>query len=578
MFRKGIAVGRRTLLAAGLAGLLVVLVWLAVHRPPRPPAPEGPINLHDVTAETGITFVHTDGSSGRRYIIEPMSAGLATLDYDLDGRIDIYFLNGAPLRGTHVATPPRNALYRNEGDWHFTDVTDHAGVGDLGYGLGVTVGDFDNDGFPDLYLNNFGPNLLYHNNGDGTFTDVAPVTGVTEAEMVGAGACFLDLDGDGDLDLFVGNYLRFDYSQHVERTTAEGQPTYPSPRDYATVPNRLFRNNGDGTFADASRESGIADHAGHAMGMICADADGDGDTDIFVLNDVHENFYFVNDGTGRFEELGLRNGTAYNAAGDENAGMGADCADFDRDGLLDFYMTSYQGQMPVLYRNLGQGQFQDVTAPAAAAAGTLGYVKWGTGLIDFDNDGYCDIFIVNGHTEDNIEKRDAAACYRCRNSLLRNTGQGKFVNISDQAGDGLRLWHSGRGSAFDDLDNDGDLDVVILNSREAPTVLRNDSVTHHHWLQLELHGTQANRDGVGARVQVVAGDLTLIDEVHSGRSYQSHYGSRLHFGLGRRERVDRIEVRWLGGGRDVVDNVAADQLLTVVEGGAVVSKCRHRSD
>jgi hypothetical protein len=228
-------------------------------------------------------------------------------------------------------------------------------------------------------------------------------------------------------------------------------------------------------------------------------------------------------------------------------------------------MTSYQSQMPVLYRNLGQGLFQDVTTLTGAAAGTLGYVKWGTGLIDFNNDGFCDIFIVNGHTEDNIEFRDAEACYRCRNSLLLNTGDGRFVNVSDRAGDGLRAVHAGRGAAFDDLDNDGRIDVVILNSREAPTVLRNETVSHHHWLQLQLRGRHSNRDGVGARVRLVAGDLRLTDEVHSGRGYQSHFGSRLHFGLGRHERVDRIEIRWLGGDTEVLEEVAVDRCVTVVQ-------------
>ena len=558
MFRKG------AWLAAGF-GLLTVSVWLVSLwlRQPLPAA--GPVELQDVTRQTGIAFVHTDGSSGRRYIVEPMSAGLATFDYDLDGQIDIYFPNGAPLPGSQYDQPPHHALYRNAGDWRFSDGTTQAGVANLGFGLGVAVGDYDNDGFPDLYLNNFGPNVLYRNNGDGTFSEVTQAAGVANGDLVGAGACFLDVDGDGDLDLFVGNYLKYDFSMNVIRTQ-RGHPTYPSPRDYAPVPSTLFRNNGDGTFIDASQESGIANHAGRAMGMVCADFDGDGDTDIFVANDVDANFCFVNDGTGKFDEVGVVNGLAYNSFGDTNAGMGVDSADYDHDGLLDFYLTSYQTQMPALYRNLGHGLFQDVTVTTGAGEGTFNLVKWGTGLVDFNNDGFCDIFIVNGHTEDNIESRESDACYRCRNSLLLNIGDGHFQNISDRAGDGLRAVHAGRGAAFDDLDNDGRIDAVILNSREAPTILRNLSHAANHWLQLQLRGRTNNRDGVGAQVRLVAGDLRLIDEVHSGRGYQSHFGSRLHFGLGPRTTVDRIEVRWIGGGTDVLSNVNVDRRLTIVEG------------
>jgi len=534
-----------------------------------PPAKQraGPIQLRDATEQTGISFQHTDGSSGKRYIIEAMSAGLALFDYDGDGDIDIYFLNGAPLLGTKVDVSPTNTLYRNDGDWHFTDVTNEAGVGDLGFGLGVTIGDYDNDGDADLYLNNQGPNALYRNNADGTFTDVTRQAGVENGNFVGAGASFLDMDADGDLDLYVANYLEFSYDIHVERTV-DGIPSYPMPRDYEPVPDSLYRNNGDGTFTDVSQSSGIALHAGTGMGMVCADYDDDGDTDVFVLNDVHENFFFQNDGSGNFEEAGMLNGAAYNVYGDENASMGVDCADYDNDGRLDFYMTSYQGEMPVLYHNMGGGLLNDVTQRTGAGEGLFAHVNWGNGLIDFDNDGDRDIFIANGHTEDNIELRDASAAYRARNSLLMNTGDGSFVNISDSGGDGLLPVHASRGTAFDDLDNDGDADAVILNSREKPTILRNESGGGNHWLQIRLCGVTTNRDAVGARVTVVAEDLTQIAEVHSGRGYQSHFGSRLHFGLGKRKQIDRIEVRWIGGGVEVIENVDVDRLISIIEGSS----------
>ena len=363
-----------------------------------------------------------------------MSAGLALFDYDGDGRTDIYFLNGAPLPGARYDKPPTNALYRNEGNWRFRDVTDTAGVGDTGFGLGVTVGDYDNDGDGDLYLNNFGPNVLYRNNGDGTFTDMTQEAGVANGSLVGAGACFLDMDADSDLDLYVANYIEFDFDMNVNRTV-DGMESYPSPRDYVPVPDTLFRNNGDGTFTDVSQESGVGAHAGTGMGMVCADYDNDGDTDVFVLNDVAANLFFENDGAGNFEEVGLLSGAAYNGFGDEMGSMGVDCGDYDRDGWLDFFMTSYQGELPILYRNLGNSSFEDVTGVTNAGASNYANVNWGTGLVDFDNDGDHDIFIANGHTEDNVEVRDRSTSYRARNVLLMNTDDGNFADVSDRAGD-----------------------------------------------------------------------------------------------------------------------------------------------
>jgi len=527
----------------------------------------GQIVLTDVTSKTGITFRHTDGSSGRRYIVETVSAGLALFDYDNDGNIDIYFLNGAPLKGTEVKTVPRNALYRSLGQWKFADVTERSGLGDTGYGLGVTAGDYDNDGDQDVYLNNYGPNVLYRNNGDGTFTDVTKAAGVDNGDQVGAGACFLDMDGDGDLDLYVSNYLEFSYAQTVN-TMVGGYATYASPAHYRPVPDTLYRNNGDGTFTDVSVPAGIAAHAGWGMGITGADYDNDGDTDIFIANDVAENFLFQNDGTGGFEELGLLAGTAYKVTGDPSGSMGVDCGDYDNDGRLDFFVTSYQQELALLYRNTGDGLFEDVTMRTGAGAGTLPNVTWGNGFVDFDNDGDRDIFIACGHLQDNVDQYDDVTSYLQTNILQANNGRGQFTNVSTQSGAGLRVKRSSRGAAFDDLDNDGDVDVVILNARAEPTLLRNDSPAPGHWLQIRLRGTKTNRDGVGAHVIVKAGDLTLIDEVHSGRGYQSHYGTRLHFGLGANKTVDRIEVHWIGGGTDVFENVPADQVVTLVEGSS----------
>ena len=384
---------------------------------------------------------------------------------------------------------------------------------------------------------------------------------------MGAGACFLDIDGDGNLDLFVANYVDFTFAKHQTRNI-NGHPAYVGPMIYGPVPATLFRNNGDGTFTDISRESGIAAKAGTGMGVVCADYDDDGDTDIIVGNDAMANFVWKNDGSGHFEEVGLLTGLAYDRNGVGLGTMGVECGDYDNDGRLDFYMTSYQKQWAILYRNLGGGIFEDVTHTTGAGTGTFNQVTWGAGLVDFDNDGDRDLFIACGHLQDNVELWDDTTSYEARNLLLENTGRGKFVDVSARSGDGLAVKRSSRGAAFDDLDNDGKIDVVILNSRREPTLLRNDSPKRNHWIEIQLRGTRSNRDGIGARIKVFAGDLTLIDEVHSGRGYQSHYGMHPHFGLGDRTRIDRIEVRWIGGGTDVLDGVEVDRPLQITEGSS----------
>jgi enediyne biosynthesis protein E4 len=525
-----------------------------------------PIQLTEMKGQTGIKFVHTDGSAGNRFIVETVASGLATFDYNNDGRIDILFLNGAPLPGTPVAKPaPRNALYRNDGGWKFTDVTEAAGLADGAYHLGVCVGDYDNDGDSDLFLNNFGANLLYRNNGDGTFTDVTRAAGVAAGDQVGAGACFLDIDADGHLDLFVANYIQFTFPKH-EISHMNGFPAYVGPLHYPSSANVLFHNNGDGTFTDVSVASGIAELRGAGMGVIAADLDNDGDTDIVVGNDLRPDFVLQNDGTGKFREVGAILGLAYDAFGNVQGSMGVECADWDNDGWLDVYITPYQRQLCTLFQNRRGAYFEDVARQTGAATGTYPHVKWGVGMIDLDNDAHRDLFIACGHLIDNVQQFDSTTRYNAPNIVLRNTGQGKFVNVSDQCGDGLKPELSSRGAVFDDLDNDGDLDGVILNSRSSPTVLRNDSTGNHHWLQVQLRGSKSNRDGIGARVTVRSGDLSQIDEVHSGRSYQSDFGKRLQFGLGRRSTVDEIQVRWIGGGVDTVRNVGVDQLVLIEEG------------
>jgi len=528
-----------------------------------------PIRFTDVTEQTGIQFEHTDGSSGHRYIVESVSAGLALFDYDGDQDIDIYFLNGAPLFEGSISPAPRNALFRNNGDWSFTDVTNQSGVGGTGHGLGVTIGDYDNDGDADVYLNNYGPNVLYCNNGDGTFTDVTQSAGVGNGHRVGAGACFLDMDGDGDLDLFASNYITFSKSLHVPHTM-KGFPQYGTPLDYPAEPDTLYRNNGDGTFTDVTAKSGLADFPGTGMGTVCVDYDEDGDTDIFVANDVMDNFLFKNNGVGQFEEVGLQVGVAFDCYGREQASMGVDCADVDNDGHLDLFVTSYAQEPSTLYRSLGNGLFEDATLASGAGQGTLLNVTWGNGLVDFDNDGDRDIFIACGHVQDNVEKYDNRFAYAQRNIVRVNTGAGKFVTLPHRKNHGLNALLSSRGAGFDDLDQDGDIDVVVLNARSKPTILRNDTDSEGHWLSVRLKGVNTNRDGVGARVTVKAGELTLVDEVHSGRAYQSHFGTCLHFGLGRQKKVDRIEVNWIGGGRDVFAHIETNQSIILVQGKTTV--------
>ena len=527
-------------------------------------SPPWPVRLVDVTGHTGIDFRHTDGGSGKFYIVESITAGLALFDYDLDGNLDVYFPNGAPLKGTHAEVTPTNAMYRNEGQWHFADVTATADVGDTGYGVGICVGDYNHDGFGDVYLNNFGENVLYRNNGDGTFSDVTHEAGVTDGHRVGAGANFFDADGDGDLDLYVAHYVDFSYETYKPHFL-RGRLTYPGPLTLPPDPDTFYLNNGDGTFTDSSEASGIGDYAGTGMGTVCTDYDRDGDTDVFVGNDQVANFLFRNDGQGRFDEVGLLSGVALDAGGFPQATMGVDAGDFNNDGWPDLNATSYADEPATLYQNIGGRIYEDATRPARAGAGTIPHVTWGNGFADFDNDGDLDIFVACGHLDPNVDDAHATTSYQVRNVVLMNRSE-RFVNVSAASGNGLRQKLSSRGLALGDLDNDGDIDVVVSNSRDRPTLLRNDSSEKRNWIRVRVRGTTSNRGGVGARVSVIAGDLSQTAEVHSGRGYQSHFGNRLHFGLAERSEVDRVEVDWIGGGKDTVFNPRTRQLLTVIEG------------
>ncbi|MFB3786534.1 MAG: CRTAC1 family protein [bacterium] len=544
-----------------LLGLAVFLS--ACGKPASTPRETG---FHDITAETGINFVHTDGSSGRHYLVETVTAGLGLFDYDNDGSLDIYFANGAELPGRTFTTPPANELWRNGGNLRFTNVTREAGVGDTGYSMGCVMGDIDNDGDLDIYVSNFREDVLYRNNGDGTFTDVTKAAGLGDPRL-GAGACMADFNQDGRLDLFVANYIECPLDTPAP-CTRMGVPVYCDPSTwnmYEPQQASLYFNNGDGTFRNVSQESGIAQYRGRGMGVSCTDYDNDGDQDIYIANDVTENFLYRNQGDGTFQETALFAGVAYDLHGHEQGSMGCDFGDYDGDGWFDLIVTSYQNQPNTLYHSLRDGTFEDVTIPSGVIAGSMENVSWATFFFDYDNDSLPDLFIANGHLQDNIEKIEPQTKYESPNQLFRNNGHGTFTDVSAQAGPGFQVRRSTRGGTFGDLDNDGDLDIVVSNSRREPTVLLNELRNGNHWINIRLEGVKSNRDGIGARVEVTAGGKKQMNEVRAGSSYQSHYDLRLHFGLGKAETIDQIRVAWPSGQVDTLPNVKADHFVKIKE-------------
>ncbi len=519
--------------------------------------------LTDFSAESQIDFVHSYDGHGQRYVVEPVASGMATLDFDSDGLIDVYFLSGAPVHAEDGQHPP-NALYRNLGAMRFTNVTEQCAADDLGFSTGVAVADFDNDGFPDIFVNNYGPNKLYRNNGDGTFMDVTNLASVAGGQELGAGACFLDSDGNGLLDLYVGNYVQRPVEDNTEHTT-DGYPSYPGPLDFDPEVDFFFHNDGDGSFSDRSAASGISSVATTSMGVIAADYDDDKDTDVLVVNDVERNLLFENDGTGNFEEVGIQRGIAFSHDAQRNGNMGVDCADYNNDGQLDFFTTTFSNDLPVLYRNDGFGNFVDVTLASGAGSGMMPHANWGTSFFDVDNDGDRDLVVANGHVDPNVNRWAYTTAWKVANTLLLNLGNGQFKNISEESGSGLKPIESSRGLVTDDFDNDGDVDVMILNSLSRPTVLRNETKPSGNWLQIRLHGRNACRDGTGAKVTLEFDGTSLVDEVHSGRGYQSSYGQRLHFGLGETSGTGKLTIRWPTGEEQVIDNVATNQILNIVQ-------------
>jgi hypothetical protein len=533
------------------------------------------IRFTDITDGAGITFKHIS-TPEKRYIVESMSGGVALIDYDNDGNLDIYFVNSLTVDLVKSGGKTKSALYHNNGDGTFTDVTDKAGVGDIGWGMGAAVGDYDNDGNDDLYVTCVGPNHLLRNNGNGTFTDVTSKAGVGDARW-SAGAAFVDYDNDGQLDLFVANYIAFDFNNLPEfgkgrQCQYKGIAVQCGPRGLPGVGDTLYHNNGDGTFTDVSKKAGVSDPNGYyGMGVIASDFDEDGRVDIFVANDSTPNFLYHNNGDGTFKEIGFSSGTAVNENGSEQGCMGVTVSDYDHDGRLDLFVTNFDDDYNILYHNDGRNSFNDVSYAAKVAAVSLPYVGWGTKFFDYDNDGWVDLFVADGHVYPQLQN------FRQRNLVHHNNRDGTFKEVGEQLGTPFLEKRAGRGAAFGDIDNDGDVDIVINNLDGAPQLLRNDGGNANNSVLIKTIGVKSNRDGIGARVKIVAGDLTQKDEVRSGASYISHNDLRLHFGLEKRSRIDLIEIRWPSGVVDKITNANVNRILTIKEGNGLIEQKDFKS-
>ena len=525
------------------------------------------IRFSDITVQAGITFKHV-ASPEKRYIVESMSGGVALLDYDNDGDLDIYFVNSLTVDLVKSKERTKSALYRNDGAGKFTDVSEKAGVSDIGWGMGVAVADYNNDGFVDIYVTCLGPNRLLRNNGDGTFTDVTEKAGVGDPRW-STGASFVDSENDGDLDLFVSNYVDFDLNNLPEfgqgrSCQYKSIPVQCGPRGLKGAGDTLYRNNGDGTFSDVSVKAGVSDPNGfYGLGVIASDFDEDGLIDIFVANDSTPNFHYKNNGDGTFKEIGFIAGTAVNENGSEQGCMGVTVGDYDHDGKLDLFVTNFADEYNTLYRNNGSNSFTDLSYASKVAAVSLPLVGWGTKFFDYDNDGWVDLFVANGHVYPQLPS------YRQPRLLHRNNRDGTFTEVSAQFGSLLMENRASRGVAFGDLDNDGDIDMVVGDLDGLPQVLRNDSGNLNNSVLIKASGVKSNRSGIGARVRVVAGDVKQVDEVRSGDSYLSQSDPRLHFGLERRTKIDLIEIRWPSGVVDKITNANVNKILTVREGQGI---------
>jgi hypothetical protein len=567
------------LLTASLGRLLTPSWKPLIGSPPitRPPFSR----FTDIAVAAGLTAPTIYGGLEHvTYIIESVGGGCAFFDYDNDGWMDIFIVGGVRLDGA----PPdaTNRLYKNNRDGTFTDVTEIAGLRDAGWANGVCVGDYNNDGNEDLFVTYFGHNKLYRNNGDGTFTDVTEESGLSDSSIrFGTGCSFFDYDRDGFLDLFVANYVQFDI-EHAPKPSAasptcsyEGLPVMCGPRGLKPAYHSLYHNNGNGSFSDVSKAAGIsAFHGSYGLTAVTADLDDDGWPDIFVACDSTPSLLFMNNHDGTFREEALARGVAVSGEGRESAGMGVGVGDYELRGYADIFKTHFQREPGGLYRNSGKGDFDDVTGPSMIGREKR-YVSWGTCILDLDNDGYPDIFVATGNVYPEVEKVYPQLPYKGPRMIFRNLGDGRFEELIEEAGSGVSARHSSRGCAFGDIDNDGDVDIVIMNVNETPSLLRNDAPQQNHWLKVRLIGTKSNKSAIGARVLVRYGKKVQAQQLLSQSSYLSSNDPRLHFGLGD-EKIAQIEIRWPNGLQESVKNVTADQLVIIKEGAGVIERKSFR--
>jgi enediyne biosynthesis protein E4 len=543
------------------------------------------VSFVNIARPAGLTRpVVYGGVDKKSYIIETNGCGVAFLDYDNDGWMDILLLSGTRLEGFPGGREPGPMLYHNNRNGTFTDVTQPSGLAKSGWASAVSVGDYDNDGFDDLFITYWGQNVLYRNNGNGRFTDQTAKAGLaTKGTRWGAGCVFVDYDRDGDLDLFVANYLIFEPEKVPEPGKGpnclwKGIPVNCGPKGLPADTNLLYRNNGDGSFTDVSEASGVSKVKNrYPMTAIVTDYDDNGWPDIYVACDSTASILYRNRGDGSFADVALETGSAYNEDGQPQAGMGVSAGDYNGDGRIDIFKTHFADDLPVLYRNTGDNFFED--SSRAAGFEHTKYVQWGTGLVDLNNDGLPDIFTVTGNVYPEVEKFFPQYPHRSPRLIYRNLGNQRFKEVTARCGPGAQEMQSSRGCAFGDFDNDGDLDVLVMNMNQPPSLLRNDypggqSRGANHWLKLKLIGTKSNRSAIGARVRLLTGAQWQTQEVTSQSSYYSHNDPRLHFGLGRHKVVERIEIRWPGGQIEVIKEIAANQIVTIKEGAGLVKPAR----
>ncbi len=549
---------------------------------PTPHVSELKVSFLDVARESGLNAKTIFGGEHKnKYLLETTGCGVAFYDYDNDGWLDIFLVNGSRLEGFAAGAEPTSHLFKNNRNGTFTDVTEKAGLVHHGWGQGVCVGDYDNDGFDDLFVTYFGKNVLYHNNGNGTFTDVTDKAGVGgNGKRWNSGCAFVDYDRDGRLDLFVANYIDLDLATAPVPESGpclyKGVMVACGPPGLKGGKNILFRNNGDGTFTDVSEPSGITSAVGtFGLGVLTADFDNDGWPDIYVANDSAPSALYQNKKNGKFVDIAVEAGCALSPDGKPQAGMGISAGDYDLDGNLDLVKTNFAGDTPSLYHNLGEATFEDTTFTAGLGAHTQ-YLGWGCGFFDMDNDGWLDILICNGHVYPEVEQLKTEAGYAQRKLLYRNLRNGRFEDISLQAGPGISSPSAARGCAFGDFDNDGDIDVVVNTVNGPPQLLRCDSASGNNWIKIKAIGTKSNRSGIGARLTCVTNapgenkPHRQIDEVRSGGSYISQNDLRVHFGLGKAEKVQLLEVRWPSGQADTIKDIAVNQCVYVKEGEGIV--------